>query len=301
MKKFLKRLLIFVVIFFAVDKLFYVFIYLSPNYQVDNRIEKLLEGEINKEVIILGSSRGAMNIMANQLENETRKTAYNIAFPGSDVVFHDFVLKTLLKFNKKPKIIIFAIDSPAELQPATSISYRLDRLYPSVKYNYINQELINRGDRNFTSWFLCLSRINKTNFNLEKKSTKFDSILPCGSIPLNFRNPNFKSEYSSSVTAYEIKGESEEKRKAFRSILEQCRSNNIKLIFAFSPNFQNHNTSFEKRMRQFETPNSSFFVYDTLNLSYKDASNFYDESHLNAKGAKIFTSELSNYINLNKY
>jgi len=300
MKKFLKRLLIFTVLFFVVDKLFYIFIYLSPNYQVDNRIEKLLEGEINKEVIILGSSRGAMNIMANQLEAQTAKSAYNIAFPGSDVTFHDFILKTLLKFNKKPKIIIFALDSPSELLPTTSINYRFDRLYPLVKYDYINQELINKGDRNFTSWFLCLSRLNKTNLSLKRNSTKFDNVQPDGSTPLDFENPNFKSDYSLSVGNYEIEDESDEKRKAFKSILDQCKSNNIKLIFAFSPNFQIYNTAFEKRMRQFETPNSSFFVYDTLNSSYKDASNFYDESHLNAKGAKIFTSELSNYINLNQ-
>lgn len=300
MKKFLKRLLIFTVLFFVVDKLFYIFIYLSPNYQVDNRIEKLLEGEINKEVIILGSSRGAMNIMANQLEAQTGKSAYNIAFPGSDVTFHDFILKTLLKFNKKPKTIIFALDSPSELLPTTSINYRFDRLYPLVKYDYINQELINKGDRNFTSWFLCLSRLNKTNLSIKRKSTKFDNVQPDGSTPLNFENPNFKSDYSLSVGNYEIKDESDEKQKAFKSILDQCQSNNIKLIFAFSPNFQIYNIAFEKRMRQFKTQNSSFFVYDSLNSSYKDASNFYDESHLNAKGAKIFTSELSNYINLNQ-
>ncbi|MFC6098035.1 hypothetical protein ACFPVY_15375 [Flavobacterium qiangtangense] len=300
MKKFLKRLLIFTVLFFVVDKLFYIFIYLSPNYQVDNRIEKLLEGEINKEVIILGSSRGAMNIMANQLEAQTAKSAYNIAFPGSDVTFHDFILKTLLKFNKKPKIIIFALDSPSELLPTASINYRFDRLYPLVKYDYINQELINKGDRNFTSWFLCLSRLNKTNLSLKRNSTKFDNVQPDGSTPLDFENPNFKADYILSVGNYEIKDESDEKRKAFKSILDQCQSNNIKLIFAFSPNFQIYNIAFEKRMRQFKTPNSSFFVYDSLNSSYKDASNFYDESHLNAKGAKIFTSELSNYINLNQ-
>ncbi len=300
MKKFVIQVFFFIVIFFIVDKFFYVFVYLSSDYQVDNRLELLLKGKINKEVIILGSSRGAMDIIASQIERETGKSAYNIAFPGSNVEFHDFILKTLLKYNKKPKTIIFAVDDPFELIPTSSTSYRFDRLYPLVKYDYINKELVNRGDRNFTSWFLCLARLNKTNFTLKIKPTKFDSIMSCGSMPIKFASSDFESEFNSNSTIYNIRNESDVKKKSFLSILNVCKKNDIQLIFAFPPNFKNHNKSFENRIRQFAISKSEFFIYNTENPVYKNKLYFYDESHLNIKGAKIFTSELSNYINSNK-
>lgn len=297
MKKFLLKLLLFAAIFFIIDKLFYVFIHVSPNYQVDNRIELLLQGKINKDIIVLGSSRGAMNIIAGQIEKETKQSAYNIAFPGSDVEFHEFILKTLLKYNKKPKTIIFAVDESLELIPTTSITYRLDRLYPLVKYNYINQELIRRGDRNFTSWFMCLSRLNKTNFALERKPTKFDSILPCGSMPVNFEDPKFTKPYKYEIPSYSIAKESLVKKAAYQSILKQCEANNIQVVFAFSPNFVAHSKAFENRIRDLALPNSKFFIYDTTNSVYQNKLYFYDESHLNQKGATIFTSELSAFLN----
>ncbi|OWP85220.1 hypothetical protein BWK59_01370 [Flavobacterium davisii] len=297
MKFFLRKLFLFATVFFIIDKLFYVFIHLSPNYQVDKRIELLLQGKINKDVIVLGSSRGAMNIIASQIEQETGQSAYNIAFPGSDVEFHKFILQTLLKYNKKPKTVIFSVDEPFELIPTTSITYRLDRLHPLVKYNYINQELINRGDRNFTSWFMCLSRLNKTNFILERKTTKFDSILPCGSMPINFENPRVNMKYKYEIPTYLKARESSVKRRAYQSILKECETNNIQVVFAFSPNFAAHSSTFENRIRDLALHNSKFFVYDRTNSVYQNKLYFYDESHLNKMGATIFTSELSGFLN----
>lgn len=296
MKKFLLKLLLFAAIFFVMDKLFYVLIYVSPNYQVDNRIELLLQGKINKDIIVLGSSRGAMNIIAGQIEKETKQSAYNIAFPGSDVEFHEFVLKTLLKYNKKPKTLIFAIDEPSQFLPSTSITFRKDKLYPLVKYNYINQVLIDKGDRNFTSWFMCLSRLNKSNFKLVKKISPIEKVQQCGSMPVNLVNPNFKPIYGNKVLPYDIKEELSSKRNAFFSIINQCKKNNINLIITFSPNFSLPSEHFENRIKSL-VPNSTFFIYDTTNSVYQNKLYFYDESHLNKKGAAIFTSELSAFLN----
>jgi hypothetical protein len=300
MKKLLLNIMLFCALFFMVDKLFYVVIYLSPKYQVDNRLELILNGKINKDIIILGSSRGATNIIASQVEKQTNLTAYNISYYGSNVEFHEFILKTLLKFNKKPRIIIFAVDDPAELLPNNTINYRLDYLYPYVNYNYINQELINKGDRDFTSWFMFLTRLNRNNFKFNKKRTKYNNILPCGSMPLNLENSKINLTYDKTIPLYSIKKESSSKKAYFKTIIELCAKNKIQLIFTFPPNFREHNKHFENRIRQLSFSGNNFFVYDTLNIKYKNKDYFYDESHLNLKGAKLFTGELSKFINRNK-
>ena len=58
-----------------------------------------------------------------------------------------------------------------------------------------------------------------------------------------------------------------------------------------------HSKAFENRIRDLALPNSKFFIYDTTNSVYQNKLYFYDESHLNQKGATIFTSELSTFLN----
>ena len=148
MKKFLLTLAALLVLFLAFDRLFLFFVYISPSKETDKRLELVLNGKINKDVIILGSSKGARDIIASQLEKEIGKTTYNLAYPGADVQFHEFLLRALLKFNNKPKMVILTVDNPIEVLPDSLITFRLDRLYPLVKYDYVNQELIERDEKN---------------------------------------------------------------------------------------------------------------------------------------------------------
>ena len=301
MKKFLKRLILFGLIFFVLDKIFYVFLYAAPQLEVDKRLELLLNGKINKEIIVMGSSRGAYNIIAGQIEKETGKSAYNISYAGSTIQFHLFLLKTVLKYNKKPEIIVLSLDTPDEFLLDKSLNFRLDRFYPLVKYNYINQELINQNDKSKLSWFLCLARLNKGNFTFAKKEATPESpILSCGSMPFVKKFSEKELVFDTKQEPYFIGKELENKRKAFIEFQHICNTNNIKLIYCFAPNFRIYNPVLENRIKLIALPENSFFIYDRTNLKYKNKDYFHDESHLNTRGAKLFTSELSKYINLKK-
>ena len=94
--------------------------------------------------MVFGSSRGARNIIASQIEDSLSIEAYNLSYPGSDITFHEFMLRSVLKFNKKPKIVLLVIDDPARVLPDEIIKFRLDRLYPLSKYDYINEELMSK-------------------------------------------------------------------------------------------------------------------------------------------------------------
>ncbi|WP_395043872.1 hypothetical protein [Flavobacterium sp.] len=301
MKRLLTNLFLFGIVFFVIDKFFYVFLFTSPNLEVDKRLELLINGKINKDIIVMGSSRGAYGIIAGQIEKETSLSAYNITYPGSNIEFHEFLLKTLLKFNKKPKIIILPIDDPSELVFDKTLNFRFERLYPLVKYNYITNELINQKEKNQLARVLCLARLNRGNFSFEKKKISSESpILECGSMPFINQINRKKFNFYKHLKKYNIKNEKESKIKAFLEFQDICNKNNIKLIYCFTPNFRPYNTDLEKRIKKISDKENKFFVYDTLNQLYKKEDYFYDESHLNIKGAKLYTTELSNFINLNK-
>jgi hypothetical protein len=301
MKKFLRNIALFCGVFFLIDKLFYIIIYTAPNLEVDKRLELMINGKINESIIIMGSSRGADNIIASQIEKETSLSAYNISYPGSNIEFHQFLLETLLRFNKKPKIIVLAVDNPWELLPENSLKFRVDRLYPLVKYNYINQTLINQGEKTILSKFLYLGRINRGNLSMTiKKKSVENPILACGSMPFISETKIKNFEFKNDTFQYNLNNELLSKRKAFIAFKNLCKKNKIQLIFCFSPNFKSFNKSFLTRIKLLSFPENKFFVYDTTNIKYKSSNYFYDLSHLNIKGAKIFTSELSEFIVHNK-
>jgi len=297
MKKFLIRILVFGISFFLIEKIFYLLLLVSPSLEKDNRLEKIINGKINKELIVMGSSRGARNIIAGQIEDSLGISSYNLSYPGSDIEFHEFLLESLLKFNKPPKIVLLAIDDPSELLPSESIKFRFDRLYPLAKYSYIHKEMIKRGEKDFLSNFFALSRINKYNFYIVKKHfNALDTIRDCGSMPISFQRKNRNFNYKSIENEYQSSNELFNKVEAFLKFQQKCISNNIELYMIFSPNFQPHNPSFEKRLIELSYPEVSFFVYDTINSIYRNNSYFYDEAHLQTNGAIIFTNEIINYL-----
>ena len=91
MIKFAKKLLLFVVLFLVYDKLFIIMTHFSAEAEIDKRLEYLVNGQISKDVVIIGSSRGSRDIIAGQIKDETGLSSYNLCYPGSNVEFHDFI------------------------------------------------------------------------------------------------------------------------------------------------------------------------------------------------------------------
>lgn len=274
----------------------------SPELQKDRRIEYVLRGEINKELVVLGSSRGARNIIASKLESATGMSAYNLSYPGSDIEFHEFILRSLLKFNKSPKAILLVVDDSSELMPSESITFRYESLYPYVKYAHVVDEMVLRKENNrLLSELLILYRMNSSNFNFKtQKFTPYDSLLPCGSMPVSFISDTSLT-FNSENNYYNQRDEAPEKIIAFQKLSALCHENNIKLLLVFPPNYKNYNAAFEKRMRELSRKEVIFYIYNSNNPVYRNKDYFADESHLVLKGSEIFTSEIGSWISSNVF
>jgi hypothetical protein len=295
MKRFIKKLLIFGLALLLFDKCFYIVIYYAPDKEIDKRLEYLITGKINKDVIICGSSRGARDIIACQIEQETGLSAYNISYPGSDVEFHEFLLRTLVKFNKSPKIVILAVDDPAELLPDKSVNFRFDRLYPLVKYDYITQELVARKEISVLSKFLLLGKINRGTIDFQIRSP-VNRIMSCGSMPISIEKEGLEWSYGG-CGDYSIEKEMPVKVKAFKNIQEICNENRIDLILVICPHFGCRNILFENRLKEVSDKETYFYVYDGRKEKvYKNRHYYYDFAHLMLNGAKIFTGEISSFL-----
>ena len=296
MKQFLKYIALFAFIFFVIEKLAWFVLENGPKKQVDRRIEKVVNGGMNKDLIVLGSSRGIGNIIAKQLQHETQLSCYNLSYHGSNVNFHEYILETLLKYNSKPKIVVLSIDNPSQFVEAETLSFRNDMLKPFTKYNCINKVLIEHEETSFVSNFLFSARLHKSHLLFEKKQPhKNNPVDSLGTRPL-LEKTSLYLFYDKNVKPYDKSKEQPEKLKAFKNIQTLCRTNEIELVYAISPSFNAFNYNFYNRFKKM-VEEKNVMVYDTLRPEYKNTFYYFDYSHLLKNGATLFTSEISDFIN----
>jgi len=303
MKKFILRIFLFGFIFFIVDKSFLLVRNTIPDRDFDNRLERILEGDLNnKDIIILGSSRGESNILANEIENYFNLKAFNLSYGGSSISFQKFVLEKYLKYNTKPKLIIKVIDDDFEFKTHDLIGqdrgYRFDRLYPITKYEDIREKLIELGDKNLIlSNLFIIHQLNLSAFNFKVKGVK-KGVLEYGALNLN-SHTKIKESYNSQDMSFNTNDNAKKEIEAFKSIQNICSANEIQIIYAVSPVYRKMNQEWLDDTRKIINDDKNIFVFDTINEFYKQKEVYGDKSHLNLVGATQFTNDIMIFIEQN--
>lgn len=294
MKRFIVKLFIFLIIILLVDIIIGVHLQVLPGFEVDNRLEKVLEGEINSDVIIIGSSIGARGILAERIEDNTDYSAYNLAYPGSDITFHEFILSTYIKYNKWPKKVILTVDETL-LKEDRSLKFRLDKCYPLLKYDYISETVAKKENKNmFLARYSHLYMLNKSNIKYKKQTfIGLDTIGPRGSMPLTFQKDTFQKLYKDNYT-YTASGELANKKRAFEHIVMLCENNGVDLILSIPPKYAVLNSSFVKRIKQLY--NGPLITISSQDSRFKTPMLFSDAVHLNKQGAELYTDYIIHYL-----
>ena len=300
MKRFLIKLIVIIVLLFVADKSLWSVINDASNRTYDKRLEKVITGEINKDVIVLGSSRGAGNILAGQIEKETGWSAYNLSYLGSDIHFHSYVLKTLLKHNKAPKKVLLATDGKFQFANDSALVFRYDKLYPLVKHKSILNKLQEDGKKSqVANWFYSL-QVQLSHFNFKTENgPKINPVNSYGSKPYVYKSEATLKKnltFNTEVEAYSVSTENKSKLEAFKEFQELCKQHQIELTVVIPPNYAVLNVAFANRIKSQLIPETKLYTYNTENPVYKDASYFYDMSHLYKNGAEVFTSEIIDFL-----
>jgi hypothetical protein len=295
MKRFLLRILWLVILVSSIDRLVGLYLKEFPRYEVDTRLEKILKGQVNKELIIMGSSRGARDLIASEIERLTGYSSYNLSYPGSNLAFHEFILKNLLSKNKKPKTLLLTLDSPEGFLANTSLEFRFDRLYPLVSDELVIKTLIERKKKSPLALYSNIAKLSKSQIILKQKHfSAVDTILACGSMPISFQKNGWKPQFDkpqknkrSQINPALIS--------SFMEIQRICRDENIRLIVVFPPNYYAFDAAYEKLVRANLMGKTEIYTYQA-NGVYQDAKYYYDQSHLVTRGALIFSKEVADYL-----
>lgn len=298
MKKFLINIAVVCCLFFIVDKFAYFILIKEQAQQQDDRLEKILKGAFEKELLVIGSSRAASSIDARLLEQLTGMKTLNMAYRGSHIEFQKDILQFYLDKNSPPKKILLVIDHPFIFQEVPTLTYRDDVLYPYAYDNRINNKLIAKEKHSVASKLFYLLRIHgdQLNINLDKKPMQFP-VDSYGFQPLPLKDSNPSKMSFNDVIPYDTAKDLKSRISALENIKEMAMFHDIDLHFIFPPDYGIFHERFYNSFKQDFELDSYIYRYDKKEFKYQQSTYYYDSPHLNKKGAVVFTKELAAYLN----
>jgi len=304
MRKFLSQLILLFILLFCVDKIFYFMMQKLPELQYDRRLEYLIQGELSADIFIIGSSRAARDIDARLLEVLSGQPCYNLGYPGSNIEYHLFLLQQIIRQKELPDRILLVMDDSMQLIENNSINFRYDKLYPLIKYDFINQMVCKHHDKNLLLTNLFVSYRITENFPINffhQQPSHLEMLDKNGSSLIDRKGKNWETMEYEVNDQYEPTQESTKLLNQFKSFLDICRVNTLELSLIFPPNYKNLNSVFVERITELSQDVADIYVYDKSRFEYSNKAYFYNQGHLNKKGAQVFTSELSTFLQTFEY
>lgn len=304
MNRFLKNILLFLIpiigISFLLDnflsnKLRQCTTLVKGEYAVWNDI---FDGKINSDIIIIGSSRAWVHFNPTKITQKTGVSSYNIGIDGHPFLLQDLRYNILRKYNKKPKLIIVSVESNSLFKK--SDLYNHHQFLPYLKSNKedLKEGLLQFNGFDSYDFELPLVRFYG-NFYI------FKELLFAGK-PTN-RVKGFEShkrkwnnnllEAKKKFNTLKVKVDDITTQK-FKKFIKENIKEEINVVLVYSPEyidgqqFISNRDSIVNLYKKISFNNKIPFIdFSNDSISYKKEY-FYNATHLNKKGANLFTNQL---------
>lgn len=317
MKRFLKSIVVFLLPLLLLGYLFDSVIstnlkksnlYAEKEFPVWNAI---INGKVDSEIVIYGSSRAWVHIDPTMIGNSLNTSVYNLGIDGHGFRLQNVRHKMLLKYNRKPKLIIHSVDIFTLAKDESYYNY--DQFLPYMLYN----DAIENATDNYAGFTLFdyklpllryygKSRAIRTAFEIATKPEN-NTIQRIRGYKGQQRSWNADFDKTkASMKSYKVILDTEIIQ-LFDNYLKECKANNIRVILVYTPEFIEGQKFVENRKEiialytQLSTKyNIPFYDFSNDPLS-SDKKYFYNALHLNKTGAELFTKELIERLSANGY
>lgn len=267
-------------------------------------------GKINSDVVIYGSSRAMVHLDPKIIGDSLSASAYNLGINGHNFWLQYYRHKEFMEHNKKPGLIIHSVDI-FTLAKRKDL-FNMEQFLPYMLY-----------DRDLQQWISTYTGFTWFDFNVPLiryygqfkvigkvfKSTIAGEVMADSSRYMGFAAQNLYwnddlekakrkfPDYRASVDPKSVL--------LFDNYLKECIESDIPVVLVYSPEYKEGQDFVKNRD---EIMNIFFYFSAKYNIPFIDYSNdsisykkeyFYNASHLNAKGAELFTSKLVHDIKNN--
>jgi hypothetical protein len=276
-------------------------------YGVTNR---LIQGTINAQIVITGSSRAASHYDPRIIRRMTGRTTFNLGRNGSQTDMQLAVLRSYLKHNRQPEVVVHNLDgfsfqttrevyNPAQYVPYLAENefyeplHRIDR--DVWKSRYVPLYGYVAADMSF-AWVHGLQAF----LPLPQREDLIDGFDPR---PAKWTDEfaQFRADHPQGVR-WEIEPEG---KRLMEGLTALCRDRGIRLLFVYSPEYGDMQALTTNRTEVFETfrqiaSRDQVPIWDYSNWPHRaDTRYFTNSQHLNVEGAEQFSLDLA--MNLKQY
>ena len=274
----------------------------TSSFGVYNRI---VNGEINADIIIGGSSRALNNVDSRVIQDATGLSTFNIGINGSQTDMQVAVFKTYLRHNAKPSLLIHSLDSftfvtsrdgvwlPSQYQPylnEDAIYQALSAIDPNTwKARYLPLYGYAAADMNFT-WVTGARGL----FGWSPREDRYFGFQP--------RHAHWTGELArlrdNRPDGIGFKIEAEGVR-GFEELMGLCRDLGIRVLLVYSPVYYEMQALENNRAEIFGRFKEIAQRYDATLWDYSGSpvcfrkDYFVNSQHLNAEGAAAFSADLA--------
>lgn len=293
-------IIVFVLTIFALDRLYgLVSVYLENKVTGKSPNSMLMEHtmwNVETDVVIIGSSEANHSYVCQIIQDSLGLSVYNCGRDGSGFLYQNCMIDGLLQ-RYSPKLIIWAIYPTFLNNPEDLDIDRLSRLNPFYDTSIKCRNAINSKSRfellKMYSWaYRYNSRLLTYLYKLVSPDYDFDR----GYAPL------YKQKKGLEITNAEYEGIiNEEFLSLFKETLEICNKRGVKIALVITPRFERGDYNIYSPYKEIVNTAHSYPNTFLIDEYYQDTrlmqAVFYaDNNHLLDKGAREFTSLLSNNI-----
>ena len=303
MRKFVVKILKFGLLLFVVATLAdYV---LSKQYHQTNDYRyavwnDIIKGGMQNDLIVVGSSRSWVHISPKILDSALNISSYNLGMDGSCIDRQIPRYKMYRKRSAKPKVIVQNVDWNSTLQNGGRDKYMMEQYYPYFFNADMRKIVIGPEEFGFLELWMPLFRYLEHS-NLYKIAQDIRSLSNAEySVEKGYRGfeRNWDGSQLRKIDTIYFKY-NQSSLTEFCDYLDECQKDSVKVVFVYAPlyveglkkvaNLQEFYSLFDSVAKEHNVTILDYFGNDIC----RDTVFFYNATHLNRRGAEIFTRMLA--------
>lgn len=251
------------------------------------RFSRLYRGEMEKQVLILGSSRAVNAFYVPEIENKTNFSAVSMAYNGISMEVAEVVFLDYLDHNKDPEILFLEI---------TNLPTRNEVLKELKLYSGMSHRIRRLTSEEYPTFSRISQIANTSRFNTELFLRALFYFVESDQNWINQRTLNWSALDSSSSEVIKSPFENADRgRLALLRIIDVCETRGIKvhlIVTPYLPSYRKCMIDYDQRLATFEALLPEGHQILDYSEFLVDPSHFADAIHINKTGSLILLSEL---------
>lgn len=262
----------------------------------------IYRGNINADLIIIGSSRAWCGYNTYLLDSLLSCNSYNLGLDGHAIDFQLIRYDTYLRYNSSPKLILLNTDFLSTLHNTAESQYEREQFFPYINDSELMSRVSETKKISIADRFIPLKRYFGYREEIEDGILSFfgKNTFGDGGMYKGYRGNNYAWDRGmiiggDTIITERIDSSSVQLLEAFSA---RVINEGIGLVFVKSPVYSpllSHfsNISQSDSIFAYVAKQNGIPIFDFYDCSIsQDSSFFYNPSHLNKRGSDIFTSML---------